>query len=223
MTKLIKSGQWKIGEQIPSENFLRRHYRVNRLTIRKALELLTNENLIIKKKGSRAKVISRKSAPKTYIYTTLDEPMFKKKTKSIVVEFTKRRSNISKWFLKENIFEIKRHFYYNNTPAYIQKGQVLEKSVPDLSEKVFSLQKYSNASLSEILVGKYNLEIYSQKITSNAIILTKEEASFFKVPNNSPGTKWINFYYNNDGHLLFVNIEVSLKNIYIELYNRNLL
>ncbi len=223
MTNLIKSGQWKIGEQIPSENFLKRHYKVSRLTIRKALDLLTNENLIIKKKGSRAKVISRKSAPKTYIYTTLDEPMFKKKTKSIVVYFAKKRSIVSKRFLNENVFEIKRHFFDNKEPAYIQNGQVLEKIVPDLSEKDFNFQKYSNASLSEILVSKYNLKIYSQKITSNAMLLDKEEAGFFKVPINSAATKWVNFYYDINDHLLFVNTEISLKNIYIELYNRNLL
>ena len=51
MLKLITSGSWKIGKQLPSENFLKQHYKVNRLTIRKALEILANENLIIKKKG----------------------------------------------------------------------------------------------------------------------------------------------------------------------------
>lgn len=223
MTKLIKSGQWKIGEQIPSENFLKNHYKVNRLTIRKALELLTNENLIIKKKGSRAKVISRKSAPKTFIYTTLDEPMIKKKTKSIIIDFTKKRSITPKRFLNENVFEIKRHFYENKEPVYTQKGQVLARSVPNLNEKVFNLQKFSNASLSEILVSKYNLKIYSQKITSSAIILTKEEADFFKISKNSAATKWVNFYYDNNDHLIFVNTEISLKNVYIELYNRNFL
>ena len=223
MTNLIKTGQWKIGEQIPSENFLKRHYKVSRSTLRKALDLLTNENLIIKKKGSRAKVISRKSAPKTYIHTTLDEPMFKKKTKSILVDFTKKRSIVSKRFLNENIFEIKRYFYKNKEPVYIQTGQVLVKSVTDLNEKVFNLQKFSNASLSEILVSKYNLKIYSQKITSNAILLTKEQSKFFKIPINSAATKWVNFYYDYNQHLNFINTEISLKNIYIEFYNRNLL
>ena len=223
MTKLIKSGQWKIAEQIPSENFLKDHYKVSRLTIRKALELLTDENLIIKKKGSRAKVISRKSSPKTYIYTTLDEPIFKKRTNSIILDFTKKRSEKIKRFMNENIFEIKRLFYYNKEPAYIQQGQVLVRTVPDLNKKVFSLQKFSNASLSEILVSKYNLQIYSQKITSSSVILSNEEAQFFMVPKNSAATQWVNYYYDNNQHLLFINKEVSLKKIYIELYNRNLL
>ena len=92
MLKLITSGSWKIGKQLPSENFLKQHYKVNRLTIRKALEILANENLIIKKKGSRAKIISRRPVPKVYFSTSLDDPVLKKKRKSIVVEFTKKRS-----------------------------------------------------------------------------------------------------------------------------------
>ena len=79
MLKLITSGSWKIGKQLPSENFLKQHYKVNRLTIRKALEILANENLIIKKKGSRAKVISRRPVPKVYFSTSLDDPVLKKK------------------------------------------------------------------------------------------------------------------------------------------------
>ena len=223
MLKLITSGSWKIGKQLPSENFLKQHYKVNRLTIRKALEILANENFIIKKKGSRAKVISRRPVPKVYFSTSLDDPVLKKKRWSMIVEFTKKRSTSSKRFLNENIFQIRRYFYDNETPSYIATGQVLVKSVTDLNEKVFNLQKFSNASLSEILVSKYNLKIYSQKITSNAILLTKEQSKFFKIPINSAATKWVNFYYDYNQHLNFINTEISLKNIYIEFYNRNLL
>ena len=117
MLKLITSGSWKIGKQLPSENFLKQHYKVNRLTIRKALEILANENLIIKKKGSRAKVISRRPVPKVYFSTSLDDPVLKKKRWSIIVEFTKKRSTSSKRFLNENIFQIRRYFYDNETPS----------------------------------------------------------------------------------------------------------
>ena len=56
MLKLITSGYWKIGKQLPSENFLKQHYKVNRLTIRKALEILADENFIIKKKAQEQKL-----------------------------------------------------------------------------------------------------------------------------------------------------------------------
>ena len=221
MLKLITSGSWKIGEQLPSENFLKQHYKVNRLTIRKALEILANENIIIKKKGSRAKIISRRPVPKVYFSTSLDDPVLKKTRRSIIVEFTKKRSTSSKRFLNENIFQIRRYFYDKESPSYIAAGQILIKSVPDLNEKVFSLQKFNNASLSEILTTKYNFQIYNQKITSESVILTKEDSDFFDAPKNSAATKWVSFYFDIKDHLLFIDTEISLKNINIELYNKD--
>ena len=223
MLRLIKSGSWKIGEQIPSENFLKNHYDVSRLTIRKSLEKLENENLISKRKGSRAKVISRRIIPKVYFSTTLDDPILKKKRKSIVTNFKIKRSITSKKFMEKNVFEVTRFFFDNDIPSFIAMGQVLVKSVPNLTEKDFALQKFNNASLSEILVGKFNFKIHNQKITSSPIILKKEEASFFKVVQKTPGTKWVSFFYDNTGHLLFIDTEISLKNINIELYNKNIL
>ena len=195
MLKLIKSGSWKIGEKIPSENYLKNHYKVNRLTIRKALEILQNESLISKQKGSRAKVISNRSKPKVNFSTTLDEPKLKEIRSSMVVDFGIKKSHTSKKFNDENVFEVKRFFYDNKEPRYIARGQVLISAVPELSEKVFSLQKFNHASLSEILVNKFNFKIYNQKIVSNSIILTKDEADFFQVSQNSAATKWVSFFF----------------------------
>ena len=217
MLKLIKSGSWKIGEKIPSENYLKNHYKVNRLTVRKALELLQNESLISKQKGSRAKVISNRSKPKVNFSTTLDEPKLKEIRSSMVVDFGIKKSHTSKKFNYENVFEVKRFFYDNKEPRYIARGQVLISAVPELSEKVFSLQKFNHASLSEILVNKFNFKIYNQKIVSNSIILTKDEADFFQVSQNSAATKWVSFFFDKDQHLLLIDTEISIKNIYIDL------
>ncbi len=220
MLELIQSGSWRIGEQIPSENFLKNHYGVNRLTLRKALDILANENLITKKKGSRAKVISRRAVYKVYCLTSLDDPVLKKKRVSIVINFTKKKSITSKNYFKDYVFEIQRCFFDNKEPAYIARGQVLVKSVPDLNEKIFSLQKYNNASLSEILVNKYNLKVYKQQVTSTSVLLSKDESEFFNVPRNSAGTKWVSFYFDNKNQLLFIDTEISLKKIEIEMINK---
>jgi hypothetical protein len=53
--------------------------------------------------------------------------------------------------------------------------------------------------------------------------LTKEETDFFDAPKNSAGTKWVSFYFDINDHLLFIDTEISLKNINIELYNKDIL
>ena len=47
----IKSGKYKPGDKIPSEPQLVKIYNVSRVTVRKAIEQLVNDNILIKKHG----------------------------------------------------------------------------------------------------------------------------------------------------------------------------
>ena len=219
MFKLIASGSWPIGDKIPSENQLKKHYKVNRITIRKSLEILKDESLIKKEKGSRSIVTSRTAKHTVSLRTTLDNPDTKKKRTSILTKYEKKIININK-FSNEGVFEIERLFYDNNKPVFIARGQVFTKNILELNETVFKLQKYNNASLSEILINKYSLKVFKQKIKSEAIILSKEESNFFKVSKNYPATKWISNYYNYNNILLFTDTEISIKEVFLEIYNK---
>ena len=221
MFKLIASGSWPIGDKIPSENQLKNHYKVNRITIRKSLEILKNESLIKKEKGSRSIVTSRTAKHTVSLRTTLDNPDSKKKRISILTKFERKIININK-FSNEG-FEIERLFYDKNKPVFIARGQVFTKSILGLNETVFNIQKYNNASLSEILINKYSLKVFKQKIKSEAIILSKEESNFFKVSENYPATKWISNYYNYNDNLLFTDTEISIKEVFLEVYNKILI
>lgn len=54
----ITSGAYKIGDYIPSESDLMKRYDVSRATARKAMELLSNNGLIEKKRGRGSEVIA---------------------------------------------------------------------------------------------------------------------------------------------------------------------
>jgi len=47
----IRKGEWKIGDQIPTETDLMRDYQVSRATVRAALESLSSEGYLVKKHG----------------------------------------------------------------------------------------------------------------------------------------------------------------------------
>lgn len=55
----VNSGQWKVGEVIPSEEELCRTYRVSRGTVRQAVSELVNEGLLVRRQGSGTYVASR--------------------------------------------------------------------------------------------------------------------------------------------------------------------
>jgi|TARA_B110000438_G_C15776230_1_gene634188 DNA-binding GntR family transcriptional regulator len=219
LLKLILKGEWKIGHKIPSENDLKKYYNVSRLTIRKALENLCHENLIAKNKGKKSTVLARiPIGTKVLLTTSLDEAESKKNRRSKLIDFKLKKFNYkkNKFFQNEPIFEIIRCFYDLEVPAFIATGKVIQRNLPELKEKDFLNKKFTNASLSEILKGKYKLKIFKQKITAFAINLTDNESVFFKVPKKYPGTKFISYYYDNKDHLIFMDEEISLKEIYLE-------
>ena len=47
----VESGQWKVGERIPSENQLSLDFEVSRMTARRAVQELADENLLLRAPG----------------------------------------------------------------------------------------------------------------------------------------------------------------------------
>jgi DNA-binding GntR family transcriptional regulator len=219
LLKLIIKGEWKIGDKIPSESSLKKYYNVSRLTIRKALENLSYENLIAKNKGRRSIVLTRNPKGfKVHQSSSLDNTESKKNRRSKLINFKLKKFNDKKHkiFQNESIFEVVRYFYDLEVPVFIATGKVIQKYLPELKEKDFLNKNYTNASLSDILKVKYQLKIFKQKITTFAINLLDSEADFFKVPKNYSGIKYVSYYYDSKEHLLFMDEEISLKEIYLE-------
>lgn len=51
ITRGLQSGEWKPGEAIPSEGDLARRYGVSQGTVRKAIDALSGDNLLIRRQG----------------------------------------------------------------------------------------------------------------------------------------------------------------------------
>lgn len=60
MMENIESGVYQYGQLLPPERDLAEQYQVNRTTIRKALELLTEDGYIVKRQGSGNRVVYQK-------------------------------------------------------------------------------------------------------------------------------------------------------------------
>jgi GntR family transcriptional regulator len=55
----LQAGEWKPGESIPSEMDLAARYRVSQGTVRKAIDELAAENLVVRKQGKGTFVATR--------------------------------------------------------------------------------------------------------------------------------------------------------------------
>ena len=61
LKKRIRSGEFRLGDYLPSENQLTAYYGVSRLTVREALSELAKEGLIEKRKGRGSIVVGPKN------------------------------------------------------------------------------------------------------------------------------------------------------------------
>lgn len=67
----IMSGYYAEGQSLPTEEELSFQYNMSRQTVRKALQILVQENLIVKRQGSGSTVRSRNSAPGSHIIAVI--------------------------------------------------------------------------------------------------------------------------------------------------------
>jgi GntR family transcriptional regulator len=51
LTRSLETGEWKPGEAIPAETDLAQRYRVSQGTVRKAIDELADENLLVRRQG----------------------------------------------------------------------------------------------------------------------------------------------------------------------------
>src|SRR6201990_2642840 len=51
ITRSLQSGEWKPGEAIPSEVELAARFKVSQGTVRKAIDAMADENLVVRRQG----------------------------------------------------------------------------------------------------------------------------------------------------------------------------
>jgi GntR family transcriptional regulator len=71
LTRSLQSGEWKPGEAIPSEIELAQRFRVSQGTVRKAVDELAAENLVVRRQGKGTFVATHAEASTQYRFLRL--------------------------------------------------------------------------------------------------------------------------------------------------------
>ncbi|PKH04046.1 transcriptional regulator [Psychromonas sp. MB-3u-54] len=145
----IHSGDYKVGEVIPTEAELREEFSVSRVTIRQALKLLIANGELESVQGSGTYVKENKVN-----YNIYQQPSFKEKwahlnvaTHSDVMTFEIIRPSIlmaENLNINENdrIFYIKRVRYIDDNPIKVEETWLPLALFPDLTYEVMQKSKY---------------------------------------------------------------------------------
>jgi len=150
------------GEKIPSETALSIKFGVTRTTVRRALDLLVEENLIVKRKGKGTfvkKILKDAGKPLEGFTKGILEKKLTPETK--VLSFRKKNSSariakILKIESGEKIYVIERVRYVKEIPYILEISYLSCKIFPNLKKKDLKGSKY-----------EYINRVLEKKITKN--------------------------------------------------------
>ncbi|MCG8569368.1 MAG: GntR family transcriptional regulator [Spirochaetes bacterium] len=153
----IENGEYKVGEKIPAENNFAQQYNVGRPTVRQATDILVQQKVLQRKKGSGTYVLPIKKEIDLFTLGGTSSALEKTgtKTETQVIESMK----------KIPITGPADHPFYQQKPLYFSRLQKVNQ-IPIIFEKFYlhdelflGLEKkdLNNVSLSKIIKEQYYL------------------------------------------------------------------
>ncbi|WP_462335465.1 GntR family transcriptional regulator [Fusobacterium varium] len=181
----ILKGELKSGDTIPSERELMKIFNMSRTPIRKALDELERENLIIRRIGDGTYVnipILDQVINKFYSFT--EEMKKRRKTPTgKVVNFEEKEDDIYGIYSeKAQVYEIERIKYADGEPLMYSQTIIPKKIVPELTKEILEKKP-----LYEILREKCNFQVLKAEQKIKPCLVNKIEAEYLNVAEGSLG------------------------------------
>lgn len=225
LRELIKHPDFKDGELFPKEVDLAKRWGISRNTLRQAIAILVNENLLVRKKGSGTRVSQNR------ITTNLNNWMsFTHEMEDMGLEFKNLSVNVE---MVPASAKVAKHLQINegDEVLLLQRTRSIDDSPMVYFESYFhpriglSIDENFEIPLYEILGNKYNVvPVYSQE-ELKAIAASKRIASTLKIEKDQPvlerkrvvldtARKPIEYnicYYRNDWFTYTIEIKRTIK------------
>ncbi len=204
----IKSGEFPIGSALPTEIEMCTLFDVSRVTVRKAIQVLIQDNRAVSIKGSGTYIKENRLNYEIYNQTSLQEKWSKISiiTKSKVISFTIQIPTeyiATKLQIQrdEHVFYIKRLRFADKKPVDVEETWMPVKLFPDLTYQIMQRSKYAYiekekqmtilSSEQEIIPVLPNAEISklleiseSQPIVKKITVSKLQDGTIFEYSNN---------------------------------------
>ena len=203
--KLIKSGTYPVGSQLPTEAELCNLFNASRTTIRLALQQLELEGKIFKVQG-KGTFVSRPKIPErlTLNIRTFSEQMkeaglkpYSKVISLDVIPATPQLADILELEEKDPVIKLVRLRFANEEPYHHATSFIPWKVAPGL------LNDDCSGSLFELLRTNYDIQLLQSTETIEPILPDKSICSLLQMTENTPS-------------LLYDSITYSTENIPVE-------
>lgn len=190
MRKKILEGVYKANDQLPFEKDLCTHYDTSKMTVKKALDILVSEGLIIKRRGAgtfvkdlsvedmKSLLISSQMIGTTAYYPD-------KKVTSQVLEFSiqpasqsiAEKLNISQDTFIYNIYRVRQ---IDGVPKVIERTYMPVDVIPGLR------LEHVEESIYSYIIGDLGLKIHNAHRKISVRKATSEEENYLNIPSGDP-------------------------------------
>jgi GntR family transcriptional regulator len=198
----VENGQWKPGDNLPSEAELCSTFRVSRTVVRQALNKLCQDGIVYKEKGRGTFVakpkLQEKFVQRTYgFYQEMKEKGLEVESKVLehkLVESPTGIRTLLKLTKEQKVVKTSRLRSVNKELIMFTTTYVRSDLCPGLEK-----EDLTNRSLYQLLWDKYRLNISYGHRTLEAVAASKYEADMLKVPRRSPLIYLESVSYLEDG------------------------
>ncbi len=183
----ISSGKIKVGELIPSETALMEQFQASRTTVRKAIEHLSKEGIIIRKRGVGSIVNKKVVAPNVKLRGSFDDLLdvaHNTMVKVVRFEYVEASPEVCKQLkLKDGsqVLRIDRIRYMNKSPFMYSINYL-----PDAIGQFFTKMDLEKTSLLELVPRQCKVTLDKAMQEFNATIADNQMAEYLNIPLGFP-------------------------------------
>ena len=175
---------YQVGDLLPSEGEIEHKYGVSRITVRKAIEELSREGIVIKKQGKGTFVQEEKILYDANVIGSLTQRLetqnHQLQTQSIEYITISEAHHVKELLQCDTLLCIKRFRLLDGVPFALMLNYIDSTKAPDLQEK------FDTESLYSFYKKQYGIRFYHAEETVEAKAATKEQAKKLKVTENTP-------------------------------------
>lgn len=186
----IMSGKYNINEQLPLEKEMCSKYGVSRITIKKAVDELVNQGLVIKRRGSGTfvKGVDESSVQELSMakqFSGFSESNKGKRVSSKVIKFevinpTKEIAVKLQITTEDFVYHIIRARYSDDEPIVVEYTYMPINLIPGIKNDILMNSIYS------YIEKELNLKIKSAHRIIRAILPNEIEQEYLKIDKNFP-------------------------------------
>lgn len=184
----IVAGEWKPGDLFPKDADLEIQYKVSRVTVRQALDLLVNENLVIRQRGRGTFVSNPKNMPHAHNSFSFSEEMTRRNLtpstrvlSTLIAPVSKLTADQLRIEVGDELAIINRIRLANHEPQCLEQNFLVHRYCPGILNYDFNSE-----SLSTVLETNYHIKLTKAYQTVSAIIPNKEVAGQLQMFKDQP-------------------------------------